>query len=229
MLKLNNIRKVYDNNNVVLNNLNVSFKKSEFVSILGESGSGKSTLLNIIGGLDLDYDGEIFLNGENISFKKSSFYDKYRNHKIGFVFQDYNLIETFNVYKNVEIALLINNSFNRKEKVFDVLKKVGLFELKDKKVNELSGGQKQRVAIARAIVNDPDILLLDEATGALDSITSISIMELIKEISIDRLVIMITHNEKLAKEYSDRILNIKDGVLETCIDNYDYCIRYRII
>lgn len=227
MLKLNNIRKVYGKDNVVLNNLNISFNKGEFISILGESGSGKSTLLNIIGGLDLDYEGEIYLNGENISGKRDSFYDKYRNGKIGFVFQDYNLIETLNVYKNVEMSLLISKSLNKKEKILNSLEKVGLLDCKNKKVNELSGGQKQRVAIARAIVNDPDILLLDEATGALDSVNSISIMNLVKKLSNDKLVIMVTHNEKLAMDYSDRVVRIKDGFIENsdcdyhfeCVDN----------
>jgi len=222
MLNLENIKKVYKGKKdvVVLNNLNITFKNSEFVSILGASGSGKSTLLNIIGGLDNDYDGNLYLNGENISNKKYSFYDKYRSGKIGFVFQEYNLIETFSVYKNVEIALLIGNSFNKKDRVLNALDKVGLLDYKNSKISELSGGQKQRVAIARALVNDPEILLLDEATGALDSVTSVSIMNLIKEISSDKLVIMVTHNEKLAKEYSDRIIYIKDGVIENNCNDY---------
>ena len=226
MLKLENIKKVYktkENSTKVLNNLSVTFKEKEFVSILGESGSGKSTLLNIIGGLDKDYEGNIYLNGENISNKNNSFYDRYRNGKIGFVFQEYNLIENLNVYKNVELNLLIRNNKIRKEKVLDILDKVGLLEFKNKKISELSGGQKQRVAIARALVTNPDILLLDEPTGALDSLTSIEIMELIKKMSFDKLVIMVTHNEKLAKEYSDRIITIKDGIVKDYINRNYIC------
>ena len=217
MLKLENIKKVYktkENSTVVLNNLNVNFGEKEFVSILGESGSGKSTLLNIIGGLDKDYDGNIYLNGENISDKNNGFYDRYRNGKIGFVFQEYNLIENLNVYKNVELSLLVRNEKERQDKVLDILDKVGLLEYKNKKISELSGGQKQRVAIARAFVTNPDILLLDEPTGALDSLISIEIMKLIRKIAFDKLVIMVTHNEKLAKEYSDRIITIKDGTVK---------------
>ena len=217
MIKLENVNKSYNIKNKkyeVLKNVNVIFKNKEFVSILGPSGSGKTTLLNIIGGLDKDYEGTVYFNNKNISLKKEKFYDYYRNHKIGFVFQDYNLINNYSVYQNVELPLIINSKGKRKKQVYEALSLVDILKYKDKKVNELSGGEKQRVAIARAIVNKPDVLLLDEPTGALDSKTSIIIMKLIKELSKDMLVIMVTHNEFLAKEYSDRILTISDGLVK---------------
>ena len=214
MIRLEKINKSYKGKNKkyeVLKNVNISFSDKEFVSILGPSGSGKSTLLNIIGGLDKDYEGIVYLNGKVISGKNDKFYDYYRNQKIGFVFQNYNLIDNYSVYQNVELPLIINSKKHRKARVLEVLELVGLLKYKNKNVKELSGGERQRVAIARAIVNKPKVLLLDEPTGALDSRTSVLIMELIKKLSKDILVIMVTHNEKLAKDYSDRIITIKDG------------------
>lgn len=214
MLTLKNIKKIYKNNdlvNVALNNVNLNFKKSEFVSILGPSGSGKTTLLNVIGGLDYYTKGDLIINGKSTKDFTDSNWDCYRNSCVGFIFQNYNLIENITVYKNVELSLSLSGIKNKKNLVFKALKNVGLKKEMNKKVNELSGGQKQRVAIARALVNDPDIILADEPTGALDSKTSTQIMEIIKKISSDKLVIMVTHNEVLAKQYSSRIIEIKDG------------------
>lgn len=210
MIELKNVSKKYKNlgrDDFVLKNVSVSFDKG-LVCILGPSGSGKSTLLNIIGGLDRDYSGEVYYFGNLISSFKGDFYDDYRFQRIGFVFQDYNLIDSLNVYGNVGLGTF---SSNDKSEVFDVLKKVGIYHLRKKKVNRLSGGERQRVAIARAIVRDPDILLLDEPTGALDSETSDDIMKLIKKISLTKLVIMVTHNEKIAEDYADRVISICDG------------------
>lgn len=216
MIALRNIKKIYKINNLTytaLNNINLKFQRNEFVSILGPSGSGKSTLLNIIGGLVNYTEGDLIINGKSTKKYRSVNWDSYRNSCVGFIFQDYNLIEHISVYKNVELALSLANIKNKKKKVLDTLKKVGLEGEESKKPNELSGGQKQRVAIARAIVNNPDIILADEPTGALDTKTSIQIMELIKEISKEKLVIIVTHNELLAHKYSNRIINIKDGVI----------------
>ena len=214
MLELKNISKVYKNKNYMnqaLNEINLSFRKNEFVSILGSSGAGKTTLLNIIGGLDKYTKGNMLINGNSTKKYNDSNWDAYRNIHVGFIFQNYNLIKHISVYKNVEIALTLSRVKDKKEKVMEVLKKVGLENFAYKKPNELSGGQMQRVAIARALVNNPDIILADEPTGALDSKTSITIMNLIKEVSKDKLVIMVSHNEALAKKYSNRIIRIKDG------------------
>ena len=216
MLEIKNITKGYivnDAKNNVLKDISISFRKCEFVSILGPSGSGKTTLLNIISGLDSYDDGEIFIN--NKSTKKFSLidWDNYRNHKLGFVFQNYNLIEHLSIVDNVKVSLCLSG-FDEKtatEKSINALKNVGLFEHINKKPNQLSGGQMQRVAIARALVNDPEIILADEPTGALDSKTSIQIMDLLKDIAKDKLVIMVTHNPELAKKYSTRIIELKDG------------------
>lgn len=214
MITLKNIKKVYKTRNmmhVALNNINLSFNKSDFVAILGPSGSGKTTLLNIIGGLDCYTQGELIINGKSTKYFKDYNWDSYRNSCIGFIFQGYNLIEHITVYKNVELSLTLNGIKNKKELVLKALKKVGLQNHVYKKIRELSGGQMQRVAIARALVNDPDIILADEPTGALDSKTSVQIMEIIKEISKDKLVIMVTHNDDLANKYSNRIIKLCDG------------------
>ena len=218
MLELNNIRKEYvvaENVTVALDNLSLKFRHNEFVSILGPSGCGKTTLLNIIGGLDRYTSGDLIINGKSTKEYKDHDWDVYRNHTIGFVFQTYNLIMHLTVFENVELALTLSGigDAERKEKVEKVLKKVGLEDKMKSLPNQLSGGQMQRVAIARALVNDPDILLADEPTGALDSVTSIQIMELLKEIASEKLVVMVTHNPELAEEYSTRIIKIKDGKL----------------
>lgn len=216
MLELKNITKTYKTGEITqnaLNNVNISFRESEFVSILGPSGSGKTTLLNIIGGLDRYTKGDLIIN--NISTKQynDADWDYYRNNSIGFVFQSYNLIPHQTVLSNVEMALTLAgvSPKERKERAISVLNKVGLKNHLHKRPNQMSGGQMQRVAIARALVNNPEILLADEPTGALDSETSIQIMELLKEIAKDKLVIMVTHNPDLAKQYSTRIVKLKDG------------------
>ena len=216
MLKLVEIKKEYkvaDNTVEALKGINLEFRQNEFVSILGQSGCGKTTLLNIIGGLDKYTSGDLII--ENVSTKefKDADWDAYRNHKIGFVFQSYNLISHLNVLNNVELALTISgvSASERKQRAIDALTKVGLKDHINKMPNQLSGGQMQRVAIARAIVNNPEILLADEPTGALDTATSIQIMDLIKGISKERLVIMVTHNPELAQKYSTRIVKLLDG------------------
>lgn len=209
MLELKNVSKSYKNTKV-LNNVNIKFREKEFVSILGPSGSGKTTLLNIIGGLDKYDEGDLIIDGVLTKNFKESDWDNYRSKKIGFIFQNYNLINHLTAFENVELALLVNGKKN-KSKVIDTLKKVGLENEMNKLPNELSGGQMQRVAIARSIINENDIILADEPTGALDSKTSVEIMEILKEISRNKLVIMVTHNVELANIYSDRIIEINDG------------------
>ena len=196
-----------------LKGINITFRDSEFVSILGQSGCGKTTLLNIIGGLDQYTSGDLIINGRSTTKYKDSDWDTYRNHTIGFVFQSYNLIPHQSVLSNVELALTLSgvSKAERRKRAVEVLEKVGLGDQIHKKPNQMSGGQMQRVAIARALVNNPDILLADEPTGALDSATSIQIMELLKEISKDRLIIMVTHNPELAEKYSSRIVRLLDG------------------
>lgn len=216
MLKLTNINKYYkvgEENVKVLNDVNLSFGKREFVSILGSSGSGKTTLLNIIGGLDRYSSGDLIVEGKSTKDFKDKDWDSYRNSTIGFVFQSYNLISHLSVLDNVAIALSLSGvSASERNKIAkEALTEVGLEKHINKRPNQLSGGQMQRVAIARALVNNPKILLADEPTGALDTNISIQIMELIKKISKDRLVIMVTHNPELAKEYSDRIIRVSDG------------------
>lgn len=216
MLELRNIRKIYKNNGVVqdvLKDINVNFRKHEFVSILGPSGSGKTTLLNIIGGLDKYTSGDLIINGKHTKKFTDKLWDSYRNNHVGFIFQNYNLIDHISVYKNVELALTISGIKSKKKRVINVLKKVGLEKYAYKKPKNLSGGQMQRVAIARALVNDPDIILADEPTGALDTKTSIEIMKLIKKVSKEKLVIMVTHNVNLANKYSDRIIKLQDGTM----------------
>ena len=226
MLKLKKISKVYQTDNfkqVALNGISLHFRKNEFASILGPSGSGKTTLLNIIGGLDQYTSGDLIINGTSTKKYKDRDWDTYRNHRVGFVFQSYNLIPHQSVLANVELALTLSgvSKTERKKRAKQALKKVGLEDHIHKKPNQLSGGQMQRVAIARAIVNDPDILLADEPTGALDTKTSIQIMELIKEIAKDKLVIMVTHNPELANQYSTRIIELKDGKVTHDSNPYD--------
>lgn len=216
MLELKNINKSYKTGNFVqhaLKNVDLSFRKNEFVAILGPSGSGKTTLLNIIGGLDRYDSGDLIINGKSTKKFKATEWDSYRNNCVGFIFQSYNLISHISVLENVEMALTLSGykRKNKKEKALEALEKVGLKDHAYKKPNQLSGGQMQRVAIARSLVNDPDIILADEPTGALDSATSVQIMNLIKEIAKDKLVIMVTHNPELAKDYANRIIKFKDG------------------
>lgn len=218
MLEIKNISKKYQTGDfvqVALDNVSLKFTKNEFIAILGQSGSGKTTLLNIIGGLDHYDKGDLIINNVSTKKFKDKDWDAYRNNCIGFVFQNYNLINHISVLKNIEMCLTLSNvkPSVRKEKALKALERVGLLEHAHKKPNQLSGGQMQRVSIARALVNDPDIILADEPTGALDSKTSVQIMELIKEISKDKLVIMVTHNPELAKEYATRIIELKDGVV----------------
>ena len=216
MLQLKGITKNYlsgDNEVKALKGIDLEFRESEFVSILGQSGCGKTTLLNIIGGLDRYTSGDLVINGKSTKEFKDKDWDTYRNHSVGFVFQSYNLIPHQTVLANVELALTISGvgKEERRKRAIDALTKVGLGDQINKKPNQMSGGQMQRVAIARALVNDPDILLADEPTGALDSTTSVQVMEILKEISKDRLIIMVTHNPELAEKYSSRIIKLLDG------------------
>ena len=220
MLEIKNISKVYETGGFkqkALDKVSISFRNKEFVSILGPSGSGKTTLLNIIGGLDSYTNGDLLI--DNISTKKykDRAWDSYRNNKVGFVFQNYNLISHQTVLKNVELALTLSgiSKEERRKRAKEALENVGLLDHINKKPNQLSGGQMQRVAIARALVNNPEIILADEPTGALDSDTSIDVMKVLKKISKDKLVIMVTHNPELAKEYSTRIINSKDGKISS--------------
>lgn len=216
MLELKNIKKSYKTGSFkqqALKGINLEFRENEFVAVLGPSGSGKTTLLNIIGGLD-NYDiGDLVINGKSTKHFKASDWDAYRNNSVGFIFQSYNLISHISVLENVEMGLTLSGvpAKIRRKKALELLKKVGLKDHSHKKPSQLSGGQMQRVAIARALANDPDIILADEPTGALDSKTSKQIMDLITEIAKEKLVIMVTHNPDLAKEYSNRIVEMKDG------------------
>lgn len=225
MLELNGIRKTYVTGTTsveALKGIDLEFRDSEFVSILGQSGCGKTTLLNIIGGLDKYTSGDLKINGRSTKDFKDRDWDAYRNNSIGFVFQSYNLIPHQTVLSNVELALTLSgvSKAERRQRATEALEKVGLKEQIHKKPNQMSGGQMQRVAIARALVNDPDILLADEPTGALDTQTSIQIMDLLKEISKDRLIIMVTHNPELATQYSTRIIRLLDGTITD--DNNPY-------
>ena len=216
MLKLKNIRKVYvtaSERVEALRDVSLCFRKSEFVSILGPSGCGKTTLLNIIGGLDHYTSGDLSISGKSTRAFRDRDWDVYRNHRVGFIFQSYNLIPHQTVLENVELALTIAgvSKEERRRRAREALDRVGLAGKYYQRPNQLSGGQCQRVAIARALVNDPEILLADEPTGALDTQTSVQIMNLIREISKERLVIMVTHNPELAEEYSTRIIRLLDG------------------
>lgn len=226
MLKLQSITKDYKSGDTVvhaLKGVDISFRKSEFVSILGPSGCGKTTLLNIIGGLDHYTDGELYIDNVSTKNYNDRDWDTYRNHRIGFIFQSYNLIPHQTISENVELALTISgvNKAERVKRAHDALDRVGLAGLYQKKPNQLSGGQCQRVAIARALVNDPEILLADEPTGALDTATSIQIMDLIQEIAKECLVIMVTHNPELAEKYSTRIIRLLDGEVQSDSDPFD--------
>ena len=225
LLQLKDIFKQYgsgENKVTALNGVNVTFRENEFVAILGHSGCGKTTMLNIIGGLDHYTSGDLIINGVSTKKYKDRDWDAYRNHSIGFIFQSYNLIPHQNVLANVELALTISgvSKSERRRRAKEALEKVGLGNQLHKRPNQMSGGQMQRVAIARALINNPDILLADEPTGALDSETSIQVMELLKEIAKDKLVIMVTHNPELAEEYATRIVRIKDGQLTDDSDPY---------
>lgn len=216
MLELKNIKKDYPAGGetvAALKGIDLQFRRSEFVSILGPSGCGKTTLLNIIGGLDQYTSGDLIINGKSTKDFRDRDWDSYRNHSIGFVFQSYNLIPHQTVLQNVELALTLSgvSKAERRKRAKEALEKVGLGNQLKKKPSEMSGGQMQRVAIARAIVNNPDIILADEPTGALDTKTSLQVMEILKEISKDRLIIMVTHNPALAVQYSTRIIKILDG------------------
>lgn len=228
MLQIKNVYKEYRTGNLVqkaLDNVSLNLRDNEFVAILGPSGSGKTTLLNIIGGLDRYDKGDLVINEISTKKYKDRDWDSYRNHTIGFVFQSYNLIPHQTILSNVELALTISgvSKKDRKKRAIDALKQVGLEKQIHKKPNQLSGGQMQRVAIARALVNNPDIVLADEPTGALDSETSIQVMELLKEVAKDRLVVMVTHNPELAEEYATRIVNLKDGKIIS--DSYPYIVE----
>lgn len=216
MISLKNISKNYGNS-LILKDISINFRNEEFVAILGKSGSGKSTLLNIIGGLDTVTSGDVLIDGVSVNKYKDKDFDKYRKNRVGFVFQNYNLINHLSIFDNVAIAN------DNKKAVLEALEKVDLLKYRNKKPQELSGGERQRVAIARAIVKNTDILLLDEPTGALDSKSGIEIMNLIKSISKNKLVIMVTHDRELANKYSNRIINIEDGKIisdsNKCYDN----------
>lgn len=226
MLEIRNIVKDYETGSETvhaLKGVSIAFRESELVSILGQSGCGKTTLLNIIGGLDQYTSGDLIINGQSTKQYKSADWDIYRNHSVGFIFQSYNLIPHQSVLSNVELALTLSgvSKAERRRRAKEALEKVGLGNQLNKRPNQMSGGQMQRVAIARALVNDPDILLADEPTGALDSETSIQIMELVKEIAKDRLVIMVTHNPELAEKYSTRIVKLLDGQIVGDRDPFD--------
>ena len=216
MLQIRDICKEYRTGSLVqkaLDHVSLNLRDNEFVAILGPSGSGKTTLLNIIGGLDRYDSGDLIINGISTKKYKDRDWDSYRNHTIGFVFQSYNLIPHQTVLANVELALTISGigKSERRERAVRALERVGLGNQLHKKPNQMSGGQMQRVAIARALVNDPDILLADEPTGALDSATSVQVMDLLQEVAKDRLVVMVTHNPELAEQYATRIVNLRDG------------------
>ena len=226
MLEIKKITKTYETagfKQKALDEVSINFRSNEFASILGPSGSGKTTLLNIIGGLDHYDKGDLIINETSTKDYKDRNWDTYRNHRVGFVFQSYNLIPHQSVLANVELALTLSgvSPKERRKRAKKALEKVGLEKHINKKPTQLSGGQMQRVAIARALVNDPEILLADEPTGALDSETSIQIMNLLKEIAKDKLVIMVTHNPELAETYSTRIVKLKDGHIIDDTDPYD--------
>ena len=225
MLQIQHVCKEYRTGKLVqkaLDDVSLNLRDNEFVAILGPSGSGKTTLLNIIGGLDRYDSGDLIINGISTKKYKDRDWDSYRNHTIGFVFQSYNLIPHQTVLANVELALTISGigKAERRKRAIKALEEVGLGEQLHKKPNQMSGGQMQRVAIARALVNDPDILLADEPTGALDSDTSVQVMDLLREVARDRLVVMVTHNPELAQEYATRIVNLRDGKIRSDTDPF---------
>ena len=216
MIELKELRKSYKTGSFeqkALDGVTLALRDNEFVAVLGPSGSGKTTLLNVLGGLDRADSGDIVINGTSTARYKSADWDTYRNHRIGFIFQSYNLIPHQSVLANVELALTLAGigKSERVKRATEALERVGLGEHINKKPNQLSGGQMQRVAIARALVNDPDIVLADEPTGALDTETGVAVMNLLKEIAHDRLVVMVTHNPELAEQYATRIVRLADG------------------
>ena len=225
MLQIKDICKEYRTGGLTqqaLDHVNLSFRDSEFVAILGPSGSGKTTLLNIIGGLDRYDSGDLIINGVSTKRYTDRDWDTYRNHTIGFIFQSYNLIPHQTILANVELTLTVSgvSRAERRQRAIAALEQVGLGKHINKRPNQLSGGQMQRVAIARALVNDPDVLLADEPTGALDSETSVQVMELLKEVARDRLVVMVTHNPELAEAYATRIVRLSDGVIRADSDPF---------
>lgn len=225
MLQIRQICKEYRTGDLVqkaLDHVDLNLRDNEFVAILGPSGSGKTTLLNIIGGLDRYDSGDLIINGISTKKYKDRDWDSYRNHTIGFVFQSYNLIPHQTVLANVELALTISGigKTERRQRARKALEEVGLGDQLHKKPSQMSGGQMQRVAIARALVNDPDILLADEPTGALDSSTSVQVMDLLREVAKDRLVVMVTHNPELAQQYATRIVNLRDGQIQSDSDPF---------
>lgn len=220
MLELKHLKKYYqvgDSTTKALDDVSISFREKEFVAILGPSGSGKTTMLNVIGGLDRYDTGDMVINGKSTKNFKDTDWDAYRNNSVGFIFQNYNLIGHLGIIANVELGMTLSgvSKEERHQKAVDALQKVGLGDHMNKKPNQLSGGQMQRVAIARAIANDPDILLCDEPTGALDTETSVQIMDLIKDLATEKLVIMVTHNPELAEEYADRLVRFEDGQIKS--------------
>ena len=226
MLRLQNIVKIYDTGATkveALRGIDIAFRRSEFVAVLGPSGCGKTTLLNIIGGLDRYTSGDLAIRGKSTKHFTDKEWDTYRNHSVGFVFQTYNLIPHQTVLANVELALTLSgvSKAERRKRAVDALTQVGLADQLYKKPNQLSGGQMQRVAIARALVNNPDIVLADEPTGALDSETSTQVMDILKRVSEDRLVIMVTHNAELAEKYATRIVRLMDGRIISDSNPYD--------
>ncbi|TLQ49268.1 ABC transporter ATP-binding protein/permease [Ruoffia tabacinasalis] len=230
MLELKNLKKVYKVGNTVtkaLDDVSVAFRQKEFVAILGPSGSGKTTFLNVVGGLDRYDSGDMIINGQSTKSFKDTDWDAYRNNSIGFVFQSYNLISHLGITDNVELGMTLSgvSKEEKRQKAEDALRRVGLGDHLNKKPNQLSGGQMQRVAIARALANDPDILLCDEPTGALDSDTGIQIMELIQELSLEKLVIMVTHNPELAENYASRIIEFSDGQMVGDSNPYDNTVE----
>ena len=224
MLELRDIKKSYTVGDTVteaLKGISIDFRESEFVAILGPSGCGKTTLLNVVGGLDKYDSGDLIISGRSTREYKDSDWDKYRNHSIGFVFQSYNLIPHQTVLSNVELALSLCgvSKAERRRRAKKALEDVGLHDQLYKKPSEMSGGQMQRVAIARALVNDPEIILADEPTGALDSETSLQVMDILKEVAKNRLVIMVTHNVEIAK-MADRVIKLKDGLISSIRTNF---------
>ena len=219
MIELKNVTKIYKskkgNSTKALNNVNLKFENKGMVFIVGKSGSGKSTLLNLLGGLDSATSGEILVNNQNINEFSASNYDAYRNTYIGFIFQEFNVLEQYNVYENIELSLKLQGKNSSKLEIEDILKKLGLENLENRRINELSGGQKQRVAIARAIIKNPKIILADEPTGNLDKNSSEQIFNILKDISKDHLVIVVSHDNEAANIYADRIIKIEDGCVLT--------------
>ena len=215
MIEFKNVNKIYKTKKGIetkaLNNINLKIGNIGMVFIVGKSGSGKSTMLNLLGGLDTLTSGELLINNQNISNFKNKQYDAYRNTYIGFIFQEFNILEEYNVYENINLALKLQNKKSTKEQIDKLLNKLGLENLGGRKINELSGGQKQRVAIARALIKDPKIILADEPTGNLDQTSSKQIFDLLKEISKEKLVIVVSHDMEAAATYADRIIELKDG------------------